>query len=354
MWIPVYAAPYASAGFRILPSLFPAMILPATVAGLWVHQFPAAVFGAFVVALIIGFRRYRDRMVRLVRQRNELTLAVTLRTRELHREKAIIERQKEEIELLLEKTRQSNRLKDEFLANISHEIRTPLHGFLAMTALVLTTDLRADQREYLGLAESSAHSLLGLLNNVLDFSKIDAGHLTLESLPFSIRECVHTALCAFPVAAAQKGIAFSCNIAPEVPETIEGDPVRVRQILTNLIANAVKFTDRGSVRLEVSAEPGVCIEFRVQDTGIGVPEEKRSAIFEPFRQADGSTTRKYGGTGLGLSISSRLALQMGGELTLESKEGHGSTFILRLPYLDSLQHSAFTDESHAAALAEVV
>lgn len=305
------------------------------------RELVAAATGGFLIAMIVFVCRWRGRVQRLEVQRNELQLAVMLRTREINREKMTIQRQKQQIEQLLEKAQQSNRLKDEFLANISHEIRTPLHGVIGMTELALSTDLTSDQREYLQLAESSAQSLLCLLNDVLDFSKIEAGQLALECVPFSVRECIETATGAFPLSAKKKGIEFAYSVAPEVPQMMEGDPVRLRQIILNLLSNALKFTHTGWVRLDVCLEnvpadwtrcqgnPRIC--FAVEDTGIGIPKDKWKDIFEPFRQVDGSTTRKYGGTGLGLSICVRLAKQMGGDLVLESEEDRGSTFTLKVP-----------------------
>lgn len=306
------------------------------------REIAAAGIGAFSLAILVMVGRWRGRFNRLEQQKNELALAVMLRTREIRREKETIQRQKQQIEQLLEKAQQSNRAKDEFLANISHEIRTPLHGVIGMTALALHTELTAEQREYLELTGASAQSLLALVNDVLDFSKIEAGGLTLECLPFSVRDCVKAAVGAFPVSAKKRGLEFNWNVAPDVPETIDGDGLRLRQILVNLLGNAFKFTHEGSIQLDAlveelsakSADTGNCkgwICFCVRDTGIGVPKDKLQAIFEPFRQADGSTTRKYGGSGLGLSICLQLAHRMGGELALESEEGGGATFTLRVP-----------------------
>lgn len=255
-----------------------------------------------------------------------------LHTREVRREKQIVEQQKQQIEELLKQAQASNRAKDEFLANISHEIRTPLHGMIGMTELTLLTELTPEQREYLQIAEASANSLLALVNEILDFSKMEAGELALECLPFSVRECVEAAAASFAVAARTKGLEFGIQVASEVPAVIPGDSQRVGQILINLFSNALKFTERGSVHLDVEYNlTDDTVRFTVRDTGIGIPANRQDAIFERFRQADGSTTRKYGGTGLGLSISASLAKQMGGELTVESEAGRGSAFTLRLP-----------------------
>jgi signal transduction histidine kinase len=302
----------------------------AGISNTYLREIAAAVAGAFLFAVLLTFHRWRGRLKRLEEQRNELTLAVMLRTREIRREKETVERQKQQIEELLRKAQHSNRAKDEFLANISHEIRTPLHGVLGMTDLALHTDLTTEQREYLELAETSAQSLLALLNDVLDYSKIEAGALTLEYVPFSVRECVQAAVAGFPFAAKRKGLEFELDIGANVPEIIEADALRLRQVLVNLLSNALKFTERGFIRVGVEDTSGF-LQFKIQDSGIGIARDKQDAIFEPFRQADGSTTRKYGGTGLGLSICLRLARQMGGDLTLESEEGRGSTFMLRVP-----------------------
>lgn len=324
---------------------YPLTDLPAPVLHSYIREIVAAAAGAFGLAFLILLRRSRGRLKRLEAQRNELALAVMLRTREIRREKETVVRQKQQIEELLEKAQQNNRAKDEFLANISHEIRTPLHGVIGMTELTLHTKLTGEQREYLELADASAKSLLALVNDVLDFSKIEAGGLKLEHAPFSVRECVQDATLGFAVAAKQKGVEYHVNVAAEVPEVIEGDALRLRQVLVNLVSNAVKFTENGSVVLDVSLDSASdSLLFKVRDTGIGIAKENLEAIFEPFRQADGSTTRKYGGTGLGLSISVRLAKRMGGELTLESEEGVGSTFTLRLPVQRSGESELSADE----------
>lgn len=306
----------------------PALFLPIS----FQHEIAAAAIGALTVTILILVWRWRGRMKRLEGQRNELSLAVMLKTREIRREKETVVRQKQQIEKLLVKAQASNRAKDEFLANISHEIRTPLHGVIGMTDLALQTELSTEQREYLELVASSAKALLLLLNDVLDFSKIEAGGLTLECVPFSVRHCVEEASAGFAVAAMKKGLTFELKIDSDVPDVIDGDAMRLRQILTNLLSNAVKFTERGAIQLAVSLESsGTALRFQVRDTGIGIPREQLEAVFEPFRQADGSMTRRYGGTGLGLTICIRLAKQMGGDLTLESEEGRGSTFTLTLP-----------------------
>jgi PAS domain S-box-containing protein len=225
--------------------------------------------------------------------------------------------------------------KSEFLANMTHEVRTPLNGILGMTGLALETDLKNDQREYLELVKSSAEALLGLVNDVLDFSKYEVGKLGLDSVEFSLRALVRDVLRPMALRASVGGLVFESVIEDQVPDRLLGDPLRISQILRNLAGNAVKFTNAGKVSVRARAEwpkggPGagskIALCFSVSDTGIGIPPEKHRLIFEPFTQADGSTTRKYGGTGLGLSICSGLVELMEGRIWVESAVGQGSTF----------------------------
>jgi PAS domain S-box-containing protein len=220
--------------------------------------------------------------------------------------------------------------KSDFLANVTHEVRTPLNGILGMTGLALETDLQSDQREYLELVKSSAEALLSLVNDVLDFSKYEVGKLGLDSVEFSLRGLVREVLRPLALRASASGLAFESVVEDRVPDQVIGDPLRIGQVLRNLAGNAIKFTNEGKVSVHVRAESvagsRVTLCFSIADTGIGIAPEKHRLIFEPFTQADGSTTRKYGGTGLGLSISSGLVELMDGRIWVESEAGKGSTF----------------------------
>jgi signal transduction histidine kinase len=289
-------------------------------------------FRLLAISAVLGVAwvlwQWKTRNYQLEQQR--LEKAVAERTEELQRQKATVEAQKQEIESLLEKANQASRLKSEFLANMSHEIRTPMNGVLGMLALALETELTPDQRDYLTTSRASAQSLLSLLNEILDLSRIETNRLNLEDVPFSLRETVGAAVHALRSDASQKALSLAFRVNDDIPDLLQGDPHRLRQVLLNLIGNAIKFTHTGGIaitaELESFSDAGLTLRFQVSDTGIGIPPELQAAIFQPFEQADGATTRRYGGSGLGLAISKSLVELMGGQIRVESTPGQGSNF----------------------------
>ncbi len=271
-------------------------------------------FSIFLLLPVIGIIAWRLRWYERALRKNEGTLLETL----------------EETKVAKEAAQAANRAKSEFLANMSHEIRTPMNAIIGFSDLLAEEDISQDHMEYVEIIQSSAESLLTIINDILDFSKIEAGKLDLEFIDFDLRTTMEEVVDLLAFKAEEKGLTFSCFLHPQVEGFVNGDPGRLKQILINLVNNAVKFTKQGEVairgELKHETETEICVRFSVTDTGIGIPKEAQQKLFQSFSQVDASTTRKFGGTGLGLTISKQLAEMMGGEIGVESQEGKGSTF----------------------------
>jgi signal transduction histidine kinase/ActR/RegA family two-component response regulator len=274
--------------------------------------------------------------VELVKSKESLEERIQVRTQEL--------------EIAMQKALAASQAKSEFLANISHELRTPMNGILGMLNMLMVTKLDPEQRDELETAQRCAYSLLAVLNDVLDVSKIEAGRMAIESVPFDLRLVIEDCVKAHAALGANKGVTVSAGIADEVPKRVIGDPLRLRQILTNLLNNAVKFTEKGSVTLNAS-RPGHSLVLTVADTGIGIAEDNLEIIFEKFTQADTSISRRFGGTGLGLAITRSLVEMQEGTIGVSSKLGEGSTFTVTLDYAAAEQHEPAQEAAIAASLA---